>query len=241
MIGPTNFNVIFSYLDEIADLLGLNNWDLQQGQYNGVTFHAITQFPINQFNPFNSLIQNFNSYNSSNSLDPNAAPPYGSGTVSNQVIDQFRKNIVQHNIPNYQGAVLEDLGAGSFKFSINIVVYGTAYFQMLQNMILWFADPNGTLSGSSYRILVHPIFGKIPQVYFNSMQIKHESAKWKACVAQLNFTLGNISNLIGTAITQQALSPSLSNFSTYLNEAQNIAAALGITLSDAAAIRNLFL
>src|SRR5271165_3289935 len=86
----------FGYANTVASVLGLNNWQLNPGSYNGCKFHLITSGILDnleRFNPAAGAISAVSGLLSRANLIGGIVPatndslPYGTSTVSKNITD----------------------------------------------------------------------------------------------------------------------------------------------------------
>lgn len=227
---------LFGNIDQIANTLGLNNWDLQVGSYNGVTFHMANDSALNQLQKYNPLagpVQTaINVYKDQNAGDvfgthttTNSALPYGTKTVAKNFSDLAERRLVKHNVPNMEGDVFEDLGFNGESFSGVGIVFGSEYYSALYNFETYFINDNAVKT-SDLHILRHPIRGVIKNTYLQSAQIQYVYNKWRACVFTFKFESENVG-------TVRPVSSTIANkLNQGLANAQGIATGMSQAVSD---------
>lgn len=175
--------------EAIATELGLNNWQIQTGSYNGIAFHVVPSIlnRLNQdLNPAAGAIDSTINLLGIGSLSQNNEKlPYGTNAVSTAISDETHRKLAIHRPPNSPD-IFEDMGWFGDTFSIQGILYGAAYSQALNNILNGFLnDPNST--NPNRNVLVHPILGRIENVMLMSMRKIHDPKMWRCCLYQFNF------------------------------------------------------
>ena len=219
-----------SDIDAVANILGINNWDIQQATYNGVVFHVSENTALSQFQDYDPLagpvqtaINVFQNQNAGDVFGTNTTNnknlPYGTKSVVSDFKDVANRKLVKHSVPNMQGDIFEDLGFAGETFVGTGVVFGTAYYSALFNFETYFINDKA-VSEADRHVLNHPIRGKITDTYLVDYEIQHVSKRAKACI----FTFRFASEKVGTT---RADSNSISNMiNRGLAGAQGIAGGL---------------
>jgi len=183
-------------LNAIATELGLDNWQIQEAKYNGVTFHAVQNIfdRLSQdFNPANGIIDSTKKTLGISDADI----PYGTNIKIMQGVDKWTRKAVITELPNNRDNI-QDLGYNGNTFEMVGLLWGlgeniTAY--QLASMFL--ADDevfeNGLSLGSAsqYHVLHHPFYGEIPDCWLMEMEIARVSMKWRAASFRLVFRTEN--------------------------------------------------
>jgi prophage DNA circulation protein len=185
----------FGYASTLANVLGLNNWQMYPGAYNGVKFHLITSGVLdnlNRFNPAAGAISAVSGFLSKAGLigsianPTNDALPYGTSTVSKNVTDVGSKKYVRHRLPNSNTNVLEDLGWDGERIKCVGIMFGSSAIDANNNLFNVMINPQGVLP-TNRNVLVHPIFGKISDVLLIDYKRIHSSEAYKAIAYEFTF------------------------------------------------------
>jgi hypothetical protein len=183
------------YAYEIAKILGLFNWQMGEGSYNGVNFHLVTSgilANLNQYNPLAGTISTISGLISRPNtiagtlLETNEDLPYGTSTVSREIIEQGNKKYARHRIPNSQFNVLEDLGWDGEVIRCVGLIFGSSALRANNNIFNAMINSEAIPIVDRY-VLVHPIFGTIQNVLLTSYKRIHSSEKYKAIAYELVF------------------------------------------------------
>lgn len=187
----SNFGVL-SQVDALAQELGVNNWQLQPAKYNGVVFHVVR--PLldrlnNDLNPFAGVLDNAISafgIDPAANLGDNTNLPFGTSTVSTNIVDSGRAKMVVHEIPNGED-VFENLGWYGENITFLGIMWGSAYATALQNIQNAFFNPAAVPASTDKYVLVHPILGTIKNTRLMSYRRIHVSNKWRAVLYEFTF------------------------------------------------------
>lgn len=226
---PTN---LAGLANEIANIVGVNDWNIQEAVYNGATFHWV-QPSYTGLNP----VAGITDYVTSSLGGAPQKAPYGTFSNIMSISDSFKRKLCVYPVPNYEGYYVEDFGSTGSHINILGVVFGPNYLEVWQKCLAAFndvKDPNvspalsyGKISKENFRQFTHPIFGNaniadgsqtLPQVFCSSCDSITDSSKWRAIVFRLQLIAQSPSYL-----SIQSSPPSWqSQVQGYLNLAQNI-------------------
>lgn len=188
---------------EVAQLLQFTGWEIQDGAYNGAYFHVL--YPnYSLINPAEG-ITNF-------LLDPSQPMPVGAKTGTTTITDRVRKKITEYVIPNREGNVLEEYGTHSPTITIIGLVTGPNSMNVFQSQLEYFLDSAldstvpqsqqvGTISGTDFRVLIHPVFGIIPNVMLEDYEILLNSTRHNSMAYKLMFKVPDPSYLKDFSVT----------------------------------------
>ena len=194
-LASNNVTQAFGYASSIASVLGLNNWQMYPGSYNGVKFHLITSGPLdnlNRFNPAAGAISAISGLLSKANLIGNVLPntndnlPYGTSTVSKSVTDIGTRKYVRHRLPNSNTNVLEDLGWDGETIKCVGIMFGSSALEANNNLFNVMINPT-SVSPQNRNVLVHPILGQISDVLLVSYKRLHSSEAYKAIAYEFTF------------------------------------------------------
>lgn len=183
------------YANTVASVLGLNNWQLQAGSYNGVKFHLILSGVLdnlNRFNPAAGAISQINGLLSRANLIGGIVPatndnlPYGTSTVSKNITDTGSRKFARHRIPNSSSNVLEDLGWDGEVIKCVGIIFGSSALDANNNLFNVMINPS-SVSQLNRNVLVHPVLGKINNVLLTNYKRVHASEQWKAIAYEFTF------------------------------------------------------
>jgi hypothetical protein len=176
------------YASTLANVLGLNNWQLSDGSYNGVKFHLVTSgilANLNQYNPLAGTISQVSGFLSRANLIGGIVPatndnlPFGTSTVSKDITDQGTKKYARHRIPNSQFNVLEDMGWDGETIRCIGIMFGSSSLDANNNLFNVMINPSSVLP-LNRNVLIHPVLGKIQNVLLISYKRIHSSEYYKA-------------------------------------------------------------
>lgn len=179
-----------AYAEGIAEDLGVNNWQLSQGSYNGTVFYTLNTVlnGLNQkYNPLAGVttaatgaIGNVGALG----LIPtdNTSLPYGTYTTSTGMQDEARQKLSIYRFFNNANGY-ESGGWNGNVFSVECFIWGTAYSQVLSNTLNNFKNDAYVYqtNKNALHVLVHPIYGTISNVLLRSYVIEHNPNKWRCC------------------------------------------------------------
>lgn len=218
-----------SYISEIAQILGLENWDLQQASYNGCSFMTVVS-NFEFLNPANGLFDALQSQPHTkkifgyNSKDPNSNL-YATRMHLTKATDKRSKKIVRRKIPNADFDVLQNMGSGGCSFTMNAVFTGENYLQALYNFEqAAFNDDSFKNNPNIYKVLVHPIWGKTLDVELSELERVHESSVFKGVTLTLQFECSN-------GLLTVPKKSSLTDVGEQFNKIQSAIVALSQTIS----------
>lgn len=244
-LGPvSNFNSALNDIQFLASVLGLDNWDMQPGSYNGVVFHMAITSPLGNLNQYNPLAgpvsaatnyyQNDNanitgtssSSGNASSQTNNSNLPYGTITVASSMTDNLKRKLVRHPTPNLAGDILEDLGWEGEVIRGTGIIFGADYYTAYYNIFNYFINDNLPLPRDK-NVLIHPIKGRIEGVFLNEINITHSSETWRALRFDFTFqcTLPNVPQAPNNTLEQL--------LSQYLSEVQGIYGGLNSLITNA--------
>jgi len=185
---------VLSEADIIANELGINNWQLVQGSYNGIVFHVVksTLGRLNdQLNPLAGVVdattQLIGAQNlTANGFNDNTNLPYGTTTVSTAMTTIGSRKLVKHDLPN-NGDVFEDMGWNGDIYVIQGIIFGAAYSQAQQNLMNVFVNDENAFPGEQ-NVLVHPLLGTIPgRVYLSNYKEVYNPNLWRSVMYEFVF------------------------------------------------------
>ena len=192
-----------SNLLEIAGILGITKWQLQEGNYNGCSFHtlqalgsAISQSTV--ANTASTAVYSFNKLLGQTTTNPNTRSNLFLTTLAlMNVNDELNFKLIRKKLPYSNQDNIENQGIGGWTFTINALFFGPDYLTALNNFLNACATP---MAGSAYT-LIHPIYGKITgNVYLNKVRCRYSSEAFQAVMVELLFEAEQ-----GIAWTQNAI------------------------------------
>jgi len=228
----------FGYANTVASVLGLNNWQLNPGSYNGCKFHLITSGILDnleRFNPAAGAISAVSGLLSRANLIGGIVPatndslPYGTSTVSKNITDTGSKKYVRHRLPNSNFNVLEDLGWDGEIIKCVGIMFGSSALEANNNLFNVMINPSSVLPFNR-NVLVHPVLGTINDVLLISYKRIHSSEYWKAITYE--FTFETSSPILAQTSPLSALSQiaaafnAISTIYTAINQSINLATIL---------------
>lgn len=185
----------FGYANTVASVLGLNNWQLNPGSYNGCKFHLITSGildNLNRFNPAAGAISQVSGLLSRANLVGGVTPatndslPYGTSTVAKNIVDTGNKKYIRHRLPNSNINILEDLGWDGEIIKCVGIMFGSSSLQANNNLFNVMINPT-SVSPTNRNVLVHPVLGTINDVLLISYKRIHSSEFYKAITYEFTF------------------------------------------------------
>lgn len=194
-LAGNNVTQAFGYASTIASILGLNNWQMYPGSYNGVKFHLITSGildNLNRFNPAAGAISQISGLVSSAASAAGVAPktndnlPYGTSTVSKNITDTGNRKYTRHRLPNSSTNILEDLGWDGETIKCVGIIFGSSALEANNNLFNVMINPKTALAPNR-NVLVHPILGKINDVLLVNYRRIHTSEYYKAISYEFTF------------------------------------------------------
>jgi len=175
--------------NELSSALGLDSWQIQTGTYNGVAFHIVpsTTSRLNTtLDPASGIIDATNNLIGNANLGSNNFNlPRGTHGTSLGISDKCSLKTVVHRLPNSPN-VFELMGTNGEVFSIEGIFWGSAYSNAIGNLFKTMLNPNSVSNQVRY-VLVHPIWGTIPNVYLLSYERIHNPKLWRSCMYRLIF------------------------------------------------------
>ena len=206
---------IGGFAEELASILGINNWQLNECSYNGAQFHWM-QPSFNGLNPAASITSYIE-----NALTGSASQKPNYGTWSNvfSCQDTLTTKLAMSPIANMNGTYVEEFGVSGAMIEMVGLVYGPSYMTVLDTCTRSFFDtqvansnpPIGVTTGVNFRQLNHIIYGLVTQVYRVGYSIITSSDKFQAAAFKLTLLASDPSYI--TTPT---------NTSSWASEIQNI-------------------
>lgn len=220
---------IAGFAQEVANIIGINNWNLQEASYNGAQFHWM-QPSYNGLNPLAGLIN----YAESDFGGQPQKPSYGTWSNIISIKDAVKRKLCVFPVPNYNGYYIEDFGSAGVQVDIVGLVYGPDYQEVMQRCLAAFMDyesPVGSGSGyltkTNFRQFVHPVFANVSNVYFSSYEPIASSDKWRAASFRMQLIVQQPDYLV----TQSAQPTWQSEVQNILNQAQTIVISISQAVS----------
>lgn len=211
----------FGAAGTIANAIGLNNWQLYQGSYNGVKFHLIVAGALDNLNRFNpaagittkveGLLTRASQVGANITPPDNTKLPYGTSTVAKNVNDAGSKKYARHTIPNANYNVLEDMGWNGETIRVVGIIFGSSSLDANNNLFNVIINPT-SVSPTNRNVLVHPVLGTINNVFLTSYRRIHSSDAYKAIAYE--FVFETSSPVQSQALAKTSLSQLASVFNT---------------------------
>jgi hypothetical protein len=220
---------VLSEANIIATELGIDNWQIVQGSYNGCVFHVVQSIASrlnDTLNPAAGIIDSTTALIGASTEEPgisdNSNLPYGTSTTSTNILDMGRRKLVIHQLPNNED-VFEDLGWNGEIFIIQGIIFGAAYSQALNNILNVFLNDSKALANQR-NVLIHPILGTIQSpTYLMAYKRIHAPNCWRSCMYEFVFRsaapVSLLSNVTNTSVfnLNNAISSTLSIGTSLLN------------------------
>lgn len=218
-----NISVISS-INQAANLLGVNNWQLQTAKFAGVSFFIVPN-SWDKFNPLQPVFQVANQL--FNDDDPNdALSPDTSLTLQNIRDIQTRK-LALYRLPNYNGFVVNDQGSDGVVYEFTGLFIGSDYLTAINN----FRNAANQQSSTGFEF-IHPIYGALQNCYCQQFNFIYNFNEWKA--ATFNIRIVQSKTLVITNLEvsiTQILSQILSDINLSINSLNTIPSTLLLSRS----------
>lgn len=240
LAGAATQNAV-GYAQTLASTLGLNNWQLDAGSYNGVKFHLVTSGildNLNRFNPAAGAIAQVSGLLSRAGLIGGVIPatndnlPYGTSTVAKNVTDVGNKKYARHRIPNSQYNVLEDLGWDGETIRVIGIMFGSSALEANNNLFNVMINPT-TVLPKDRNVLVHPVLGSIQNVLLTSYKRIHSSEFYKAISYEFTFETSSPVQAVTSALSSISALAQTFNAVVAVYSAINASISLATTLFTA--------
>jgi len=224
------------YASTVANILGLNNWQLEPGSYNGVKFHLVVSGilgNLNRFNPAAGAISQVSGLLSKAGLIGNLLPPtndnlpYGTSTISKNITDSGSRKFARHRLPNSNQNVLEDLGWDGEQIRVIGIMFGSSSLEANNNLFNVMINPS-IVSIQNRNVLVHPVLGTIRNVLLTSYKRIHSSEYYKAISYEFVFET--------SAPVLSVSTPNLSTLATVFNTAVSVYNAINSSVALASSL-----
>lgn len=211
------FNISFdtSVISQAANLLGVNNWQLQTAKFAGVSFFIVPS-SLAKFNPlqpaFQIVNQIFNDTDTNDALSPNTA------LTMNNIKDIQTRKLSLYQLPNYDGFVVNDKGSNGIIYECTGLFIGDDYLNAINN----FQSAANVQSSTGYEF-VHPIYGTLNNCYCQQFQWVYNYNEWKAATYNIRIIQEGIRSVTNSnrSITQ-ILSQTLSDINLSINAINNV-------------------
>lgn len=238
MLSGLPFNLA-GVANQVANIIGINDWALQEASYNGAQFHWMVP-SYSGLNPLDGVI----SYVQSDLSNEPQKLNYGTWSNIVNMRDSVSRKLAVFPVPNYDGFYIEDFGANGVPIDIIGIIYGPDYLEVLEKCLIAFNDVEtfpgsgiGKVSGNNFRQFVHPVFGVPPasatsittqtnnNVFFARMDVITSSDKFRAASFRLSLLSQTPSYLLNVSTV-----PSWQEQAQgVLNQAQNITVSIAQT------------
>ncbi len=240
-LASNNVTQGFGYANTVAGILGLNNWQLNPGSYNGCKFHLIVSGildNLNQYNPAAGAISQVSGLLSRANVIGGVLPatndnlPYGTSAVSKNITDTGSRKYVRHRLPNSNSNVLEDLGWDGEIVKCVGIIFGSSSLQANNNLFNVMINPT-SVPFIDRNVLVHPVLGTIRDVLLIGYKRIHSSEYWKAIAYEFIFETSSPILAQTSAINQLSQIAAAFNAITSVYTAINSSIALAKVLHTA--------
>ncbi|MBP9741924.1 MAG: DNA circularization N-terminal domain-containing protein [Burkholderiales bacterium] len=179
-----------------------NGWDLQNAQYNGVTFYIAKPFGSGNIS---NITDTVNTATALIGMDTAAFPlnnslPIGTKEHLQEVRDNVKRKLVIHPLVNTNTNVIEDLGFEAERFNGIGLIIGDSYYNAYSNLYNYFLARQGDVTFENvpkeYRnVLQHPIRGKIENVFLYEFRVIHSSQRWKGILFEFTFVAQEVTSI----------------------------------------------
>jgi hypothetical protein len=223
----------FGYSNQLAKFFGLNDWELQQCSYNGVTFMTVLSIAGVSFanTPGAGVVNNVLAYNNKSKTDNKNL--MGTTITAQSATDTIAFKNVVHRIPNSSSNIIENMGTDGMNFTVDGIFVGLDYKTGATNIINQFTNTSN-VDSKDLRVFVHPIWGKIENVSIQNIRFVHSSNIWRGLTFRFDFVSEGVIAPVSTDSTKKKLA---ALFSTI----QATVATIASTISTATVITNKFL
>ncbi len=119
--------------------------------------------------------------------------------------DSAERAVVEHLYPYLNGGDLEDMGLNPKQVQLQAIFNGQGYYTELKRFLKVMAERSGG-------VLVHPIFGRMPNMLCTSYSVRHDAENINYCTLDLTFK-----EATETKSVRVFELPLFSQFDTYLN------------------------
>jgi hypothetical protein len=222
-------------LKSAASILGLEQWQLNNASYNGVSF-TIFDSAVNKFNPLSALTgshvnQFMNTLSPVNNIsnfpsDPNGLLNYDTKIALNRINDTLSRKLSIYRLPGYNGYVLQDQGFDGSKHTATGLFVGSDYLTAFDNFLI--AATNDENAQGAQNILVHPIHGELDECYITNINVTFASDKWQALIFEFTFVCAQ--GLL--SVTEHSAQSALSKIASVINEVMETINGIGTSISD---------
>lgn len=186
-------------LNQIADSVGLNEWDLQNGWYNGFQFVTIEKSILDYVEGANlgiissvagayNTISDRISQQIGQSKNENRLVPAGTIAGLLGVTDTPRRNLVVSDLPN-GGRNIRDMGFTGNDISMIVIFTGDSYQTALQNVTSMFmSDQEISSDDKNYHVLRHPLYkSPITKCWIDGYRILSQPNARKTAIIEFIF------------------------------------------------------
>ena len=210
-----NISIDTSSLNQAANLLGVNNWQLQTAKFAGVSFFIVP----NSWDKFNPLEPEFQIANQLfGDSDPNSVLSSSTSLTMQNIKDSQNRKLAVYSLPNYDGFVINDQGMNGSVYEFTGLFIGDDYLTAIRNI----ETALSTQSSNGYEF-IHPMCGALSSCYCQQFQFLYNYNEWKAATYNIRIVQElprSITNT-KTSITQ-ILSKILSNINASINAINRI-------------------
>lgn len=183
----------------IAELIGLNEWNLQEASYNGVLFTWMNPSYAG-VDPLASLI------NYVENPTNNAKPNFETTAYGYSATDGISRKLATFSPPGYSGEYCDDFNIGGVVIEMVGLIVGPSYQQVLDKCLIYFNDVEtmpgsrlGKLTQGNFRVLNHVVYGRIENVYLQNMTVLTSDENYQAASFRLTFRATDPSFINGLA------------------------------------------
>ena len=184
-MANNTLNNVLTIAQDILQLSGLENWQLQPASYNGVAFMmAVNQYVNVDQIPFSGAYSAIQELTGTNTL------PFGTSMGTYNVTDSIKRRLVIHDIPGRNGNFFEDQGWSGETFTLKAIFFGIGYQVLYQQALVGMLDDT-KVAPSNLHVLVHPVRGVINNCLLTEYSIDNRAGMAQACVLNLTFKADN--------------------------------------------------
>ena len=174
-----------------AQILGVNEWNLKTGSYNGEVFFLSQSIidKINVYNPAAGVIDSVSSL-FGKTEEGNTKLGYGTMIKTTDMSDKGKAKVQVFSLPNNKD-VFEDMGWHGETISLTCVIAGPNYEKANRNFFFKAMNPEYAgvdKTGKTLKyVLVHPVWGRIENVRLMEYERIYKGSLWRANAWKLTF------------------------------------------------------
>ena len=202
-------------VNKLANLLGINDWEIQTAKFAGVSFFIVPS----SWEKIGALSTAFKVGNNLlNNSNDNSSLALGTSLAMESVKDMQTKKLAIYQLPNYDGYVINDQGNNGGVYETVGLFVGEDYLTAINN----FRNAALAQSSTGYEF-IHPVYGALQNCYCLSVSATFKYDKWKAGFINIKIIqAGSLSIKNKKKSIAQIISQTLSAINTLYNDINNI-------------------